>query len=403
MQIDLFFNDCRLRNEAVEGVCWMKLHEYQSKQLFKQHGIPIPRGRVATTAQEAKSIAQELGGRAVIKSQVLVGGRGKAGGIRLVHSPEEAEDAAAQVLGMEIKGLPVRKVLVDEAANIQTEIYLGVTNDRVMRCPVMIASAEGGVDIEEVARTRPEKIVRVNIDPLLGIRVHQARYLAASIELSRELWRDFISIAIGLYQTFTSADSTLAEINPLVVTGDNRLIALDGKVVLDDNGLYRHPELAEMRDIDEEVPAEREARRFGLSYVRLDGTIGCMVNGAGLAMATMDVIKLYGGEPANFLDIGGGASADKVSAALQIILKDTRVRAVMFNIFGGITRCDEVARGILSALEEVEMKLPMVVRLVGTNEKEGRKLLQEAEMATATSLADAAKRAVAMAVEGHQQ
>jgi succinyl-CoA synthetase beta subunit len=374
----------------------MKLHEYRSKKLFAEHGIPIPRGKVTMTSQEAKEIARELGGRVVIKSQVLVGGRGKAGGIRLVHTPEEAEEVAAEVLGMSIKGLPVRKILVDEAADIRSEIYLGVTNDRAARCPVMIASAEGGVEIEEVARTHPHKIVRSHIDPLLGMRDHQARYLAATIELPRALWREFIAIARGLYEAYKMTDASLAEINPLVITGDNHLIALDGKMVLDDNALYRHAELSEMRDIDEEAPAEREARAFGLSYVNLEGTIGCMVNGAGLAMATMDVIKLFGGEPANFLDIGGGASAEKVSAALRLILKDKNVKAVLFNIFGGITRCDEVARGILTALQEVECELPMVVRLVGTNEEQGRQILEEAKMLTATSLADAARKAVAL-------
>ena len=378
----------------------MKLHEYRSKQLFSKYGIPIPRGRVAMTAHEAKTIARELGGPVVIKAQVLVGGRGKAGGIRLAHTPEEAEEAATQVLGMRINGLPVRKVLVDEAAEIRSEIYLGVTNDRVIRSPVMMASAEGGVDIEEVARTHPDKIIRTYIDPLLGLRDHQARFLAVAIELARDHWREFISIACGLYRAYKSSDATLAEINPLVITGDNRLLALDGKIVLDDNALFRHSDLAEMRDIDEEEAIEREARRFGLSYVKLDGSIGCMVNGAGLAMATMDVIKLFGGEPANFLDIGGGAGADKVAAALQLILKDPNVKVVMFNIFGGITRCDEVARGILTTLEEIEPDLPMVARLVGTNEEEGRRLLAEADLVTATSLADAAEKAVEFAGKG---
>lgn len=379
----------------------MKLHEYRSKQLFSQHGIPIPRGRVAMTAQEAKAIAQELGGRTVIKAQVLVGGRGKAGGIRLVHSPEEAEEVATYVLGMQVRGLPVRRVLVDEAANIHSEIYLSVTNDRSKRCPVMIASAEGGVDIEEVARTKPEKIVRVHVDPLLGMRQYQARQLAASIELSREYWQEFGAIVRGLYETFVSTDATLAEINPLVISEGRRLLALDGKMIIDDNALFRRPELAEMRDLEEEEPTEREARRFSLSYVKLDGTIGCMVNGAGLAMATMDVIKLYGGEPANFLDIGGGAGADKVTAAFNLILKDKNVRAVLINIFGGITRCDEVARGILAAMKEVKGNLPMVVRLVGTNEEEGRHLLRNADMVVATSLGDAAQKAIQLSTEGH--
>jgi succinyl-CoA synthetase beta subunit len=378
----------------------MKLHEYRSKKLFAQHGIPIPRGRVAMTAQEAKVIAQELGGRVVIKAQVLVGGRGKAGGICLVDSPEEAEEAATRVLGMRIKGLPVRRILVDEAAHIQSEIYLSVTNDRSKRCPVMIASAEGGVDIEEVARTKPEKIVRIHVDPLLGMRQYQARQLAASIELSRECWQEFANIVRGLYQTFVNTDATLAEINPLVISEDNHLLALDGKMIIDDNALFRRPELAEMRDMEEEKPAEREARRFGLSFVKLDGNIGCMVNGAGLAMATMDVIKLCGGSPANFLDIGGGAGADKVAAAFNLILKDKGVRAVLINIFGGITRCDEVARGILTALKTVEGKIPMVVRLVGTNEEQGRHLLRDAKMVVAASLGDAAQKAIQLSAEG---
>ncbi len=377
----------------------MKLHEYQSKQIFADYGIPILPGRVAMTATEARTIAEELGGQAVVKSQVLVGGRGKAGGIRLVHTPEEAEDAATQILGMHIKGLPVRRVLVDQAVEIATEIYLGITNDRSRRCPVMIASAEGGVEIEEVAKSTPEKIQRIWIDPLLGLKEYQARYLAAAAEIPRDHWRAFIKIAQGLYDAFKATDATLAEINPLVVTGQNQLVALDGKMVLDDNGLFRHPELAELRDLDEEQPEEREARKYGLSYVKLDGNIGCMVNGAGLAMATMDVIHLFGGEPANFLDIGGGASAEKVAAAIQIILKDPNVEAVLFNIFGGITRGDEVARGILSALKQYPSDVPMVVRIVGTNEEEGRRILADAEMETAISLADAAKKAV-QAVKG---
>jgi len=375
----------------------MKLHEYQSKQLFAEHGIPIPHGQMTMNASEAKSIAAELGGRVVVKSQVLVGGRGKAGGIRLVNTAEEAEEAATQILGMKIKDLPVRKVLIDEAVDIKTEIYLGITNDRTRRCPVMIASAEGGVEIEEVAKTDPDKIVRVWIDPLLGLRDYQARYLAACTEMPRENWREFMSITKGLYQTFMQTDATLAEINPLVITGEKGLMALDGKMVLDDNGLFRHPELAEMRDLDEEAAEEREARKYGLSYVKLGGEIGCMVNGAGLAMATMDVINHYGGSPANFLDIGGGASAEKVAAAIQIIIRDPNVKAVLFNIFGGITRGDEVARGILAALEKTPTKLPMVVRLVGTNAEEGRHLLAKADMETAVSLADAAQKAIAAA------
>jgi len=329
----------------------MKLHEYQSKQIFARNGIPIPKGRVAATAYEAKQIAEELGGRVVIKSQVLVGGRGKAGGIRLAKSPHEAEELATQILGMEIKGLPVRKVLVDEAASIETEIYLGITNDRAARKPVMMASAAGGVEIEQVARETPEKIIKVHIDPLLGLRDYQARDLAAGIDLPRDHWRAFGQIAHSLWQTYQNNDATLAEINPLVITSDNRLVALDGKMVVDDNALFRHPDLVEMRDLDVEAQAETEARKYGLSFIKLDGQIGCMVNGAGLAMATMDIIKFFGGEPANFLDIGGGASSEKVSAALKIILSDPNVKVILFNIFGGITRCDEVARGIVAALQ----------------------------------------------------
>ncbi len=375
----------------------MKLHEYQSKQIFSKYGVPIPKGRVAATSAEARAIAEELGGRVVIKSQVLVGGRGKAGGIRLAKDPREAEEVANQILAMEIKGLPVRKVLVDEASNIKNEIYLGITNDRAARKPVIMASSAGGVEIEEVARVTPEKIIKVHVDPLLGLKDYQARDIAAGIDLPREHWKMFGQITQGLWRAYMECDATLAEINPLVITGDNHLIALDGKMVLDDNALFRHPDLAELRDLDIEAPAEVEARKYGLSFIKLDGSIGCMVNGAGLAMTTMDIIKLFGGEPANFLDIGGGAGADKVAAAMRIILSDPNVKAVLFNVFGGITRCDEVARGILVALDEVKPKVPMVVRLVGTNAEEGRKLLENAKMITAETLADAAKKAVAAA------
>jgi succinyl-CoA synthetase beta subunit len=378
----------------------MKLHEYQSKQIFAKYGVPIPKGRVAATASEAKAIAEELGSRVVIKSQVLVGGRGKAGGIRLAKSPEEAEEMAAKILSMEIKGLPVRKVLVDEAASIENEIYLGITNDRGARKPVMMASSAGGVDIEEVARETPEKIIKVHIDPLLGLRDYQARDIAAGIDLPRELWRPFDQIAKGLWEAYVDNDATLAEINPLVVTADAKLLAVDGKMLVDDNALFRHHDLAEMRDLEAEEESEIKARNYGLSYIKLDGDIGCMVNGAGLAMTTMDIIKLFGGSPANFLDIGGGASAERVAAAMRIILSDPNVKAVLFNVFGGITRGDEVARGILAALEELQSDVPMVVRLVGTNADEGRQILAEADMITADTLADAAKKAVAVAKRG---
>lgn len=373
----------------------MKLHEYQSKQLYAEHGVPIPRGEVAETPAQVRAIAEQLGGSVAVKSQVLVGGRGKAGGIRLAKSPEEAEQLAAAILELEINGLPVRKVLVDEASEIVTEIYLGVTNDRTQGTPVIIASAEGGIEIEEVARDHPEKIVRAWVDPLIGLRDYQARNLAAAMELPRQHWGEFSRMARGLFDTYWSLDATLAEINPLVITREEKLLALDGKIVLDDNALYRHPELEELRDLDEEAPSEREARERGLSYVKLDGNIGCLVNGAGLAMATMDVIKGLGGEPANFLDIGGGADAEKVAAAIQIILSDPDVHAMMFNIFGGITRCDEVARGILMALEEVSREVYLVTRLVGTNEELGRRILAEAKMDTAWSLVEAAEMVIA--------
>ncbi len=375
----------------------MKLHEYQSKQIFSKYGIPIPKGRVASTAGEAKSIAEELGGRVVVKAQVLVGGRGKAGGVQLAHNPAEAEQVATRILAMEIKGLPVRKVLVDEAAAIDTEIYFSITNDRAARKPVMIASAAGGMEIEEVAAKSPENIIKVNIDPLLGLRDFQARDIAVGIDLPRESWKDFSAIAAGLWRVYTENDASLAEINPLVITKQKTLLALDGKMIIDDNALYRHGDLTEMCDIDEEAPAETEARKYGLSFIKLDGNIGCMVNGAGLAMTSRDIIKLFGGAPANFLDIGGGANADKVAAAMRIILSDPNVKAILLNIFGGITRCDEVARGILEATAQTRAKAPMVVRLVGTNAAEGQRLLADAKMITANTLVDAAKKAIAAA------
>lgn len=378
----------------------MKLHEYQSKQIFARYGIAIPKGKIASSALEVKQIAEELGKPVVIKSQVLVGGRGKAGGIRLAKNPSEAEEVATQVLAMNIKGLPVRKVLVDEAASIESEIYLGITNDRAARRPVMMSSAAGGVEIEEVARQTPEKIIKIYIDPMLGLRDYQARDIAAGIDLSHEYWKDFSSISNGLWRAYKENDATLAEINPLVITQEHRLLALDGKMLIDDNALFRHPDLSEMREQDIEAASEIEARKYGLSYIKLDGNIGCMVNGAGLAMTTMDIIKLYGGEPANFLDIGGGAHADKVAAALKIILGDPNVKAVLFNVFGGITRCDEVAQGIIHALKEVKTNVPMVTRLVGTNAREGRNILSSASMITADTLVEAAQKAVQVAKGG---
>jgi succinyl-CoA synthetase beta subunit len=375
----------------------MKLQEYQSKRIFAQYGVPVPEGRIATTPQEAWEIAKRLSKPVVVKAQVLVGGRGKAGGIRLAATPEEAETVAAQILSMDLKGLHVRNVLVEEASDIASEIYLSVVIDRAAKRPVMMVSSEGGVEIEEVARTTPEKIIKIFVDPFLGLQDYQVREAAYGIGLGSDLVRGFLKVAKGLYAAFTKSDASLAEINPLVVTAGRTLLAVDAKMLLDDNALSRHPDLSEMRSLEEEMPAERKARGYGMSYVQLDGTIGCMVNGAGLAMATMDLTKLYGGAPANFLDIGGGAKADKVAAALRLILSDENVRAVLFNIFGGITRCDEVARGILAALEEVKTDVPMIARLVGTNEEEGRAILAEAEMITAATLEEAAQKAVAAA------
>jgi succinyl-CoA synthetase beta subunit len=376
----------------------VNLHEYQAKRLFAEHGVPIPNGDVATSPDEARSIARELGGKVVVKAQVLTGGRGKAGGVKLADNPDEAENRAREILGMDIKGFTVHKVLVDEQApGIEHELYLAVLIDREKRLPMMMGSAAGGMDIEEVAATTPEKIVRVHIDPTLGLRGYQTTYLAAGMDLPRELWRDFHKIADGLYRTFIRSDASLAEINPLVITGEGTLLAVDGKMSIDDNALFRQPRLAEMRDTQEEPPAEREARANGLSYIKLDGEIGCMVNGAGLAMATMDIIKLFGGEPANFLDIGGNATTESVTAALRIILSDPNVKAVLFNIFGGIVRGDEVAQGIVAALEQVETDVPMVVRLLGTNAEEGMRILSEANMETATTLTEAAQKAVAAA------
>ncbi|NPV84819.1 MAG: ADP-forming succinate--CoA ligase subunit beta [Anaerolineae bacterium] len=378
----------------------MRLHEYQSKQLFSKYGIPIPRGRVVSSADEARQVADELGGRVVVKAQVLVGGRGKAGGIRLAKTPEEVENHARQILDMSIKGLAVHKLLVDEGINIAKEIYLGVTNDRAVRLPVVLASSEGGMDIEEVARRTPEKIIRTYVDPLLGLREYQIRDIAVAIDLPKDYWRVFMGIARGLWSLYVECDATLAEINPLVITKEEQVVALDGKVIIDDNALFRHVDLAEMRDLSAENPAEVEARKYGLSYVKLAGKIGCLVNGAGLAMATLDLIKLCGGEPANFLDIGGGACAEKVTAALRIILSDPDVAAILINIFGGITRCDEVARGIVGALSEVKAKPPMVIRLVGTNAEEGRQLLADAHLVTAETLEEAAEKAVELAAGG---
>lgn len=376
----------------------MNLHEYQAKRLFAEHGVPIPNGEVATTPQQAREITRDLGGKVVVKAQVHTGGRGKAGGVKLASSPDEAERAAAQILGMDIKGLTVHKVLIDEQApGIEQEIYLAVLIDRGRRLPMIMASAAGGMDIEEVAEETPEKIIRVHVNPALGVRGYQTTYIANEIDLPHELWKDFHKLVVSLYKCFVSNDASLTEVNPLVITGQGKLLALDGKMSIDDNALARQPRLAEMRDVDEEPASEREARTAGINFIQLDGNIGCMVNGAGLAMATMDIIKLFGGEPANFLDIGGGAKADQVATGLRLILSDPNVEAVLFNIFGGITRGDEVAKGIIQALGQIDTDVPMVVRLAGTNAEEGRAILADAEMETAVTLSDAASKAVAAA------
>jgi succinyl-CoA synthetase beta subunit len=379
----------------------MKLHEYQARDLLAKYGIPVTGGGVASTPAEARAIAEQIGKRVVVKAQVFVGGRGKAGGVKLADTPEEAEQVASQILGMNIKGLTVEKVLVAEAITYQKEIYLSAILDRGTKQVMMIASAEGGVEIEEVAKTNPDAIVKIAAHPTLGLQDYQAKELAFGIGLADgKQARQFAQIATALYKVFLANDASLAEINPLVIREDGSLQALDSKVLLDDSALFRHRDLEAMRDSSDEPEAERQARAADITFIKLDGTIGCMVNGAGLAMATMDVVKLYGGEPANFLDIGGGAGKEKVKAALQIILADPNVKAVMINIFGGITRVDEVARGIIAALEEVDTDVPMVARLTGTNEEEGRKLLAESRLIPAATLAEAAQKAVAAAQAG---
>ncbi len=382
----------------------MDLHEHQSKTLFKQYGIPTPMGDVAFTPEEAEAIAERLGGKVVVKSQVLTGGRGKAGGVKVALNAADAKEKAAAILGMKIKHLTVGKVLIDPASTIVKEIYLGITNDRKAGKPVLIASSEGGMDIEEVARTNPDAVIREHIDPVYGLQGYQITVVAGAMNLPREHWKAFGQIARGLYNCYHENDATLAEINPLIINGDNQLVALDGKVSIDDNALFRHPELASLRDTTAEAEAETLAREADISYVKLDGQIGCMVNGAGLAMTTMDMTMLYGADkgvgPANFLDIGGGAKADKVAKALRIILSDPNVKSVLINIFGGITRCDEVAKGMIEAYNEVQPTVPIVIRLQGTNAKEGREIINAANISTlvaAATLTEAAQKAVAAA------
>jgi succinyl-CoA synthetase beta subunit len=384
----------------------LKLHEYQSKFLFREFGIPIPQGKVATSADEAYDIAGALGGTVVVKAQVHVGGRGKAGGVKLARDADEAKDHAAGILGMDIKGLTVERVLIDPGADIQQEIYLAITNDRGASMPLIMASMEGGMDIEELNRERPDAIIREHIDPILGLQDYQMTHIASAMGMPRAHWRSFGRILSGLYRCYHESDAELAEINPLVITGEGELLAVDGKVIIDDNALYRQPALTEQRDTSGEPESERQAREAGITYIKLDGQIGCMVNGAGLAMTTMDMTKLYGDAdgigPANFLDIGGGASPEQVAAALRIILSDANVKCVLFNIFGGITRCDEVARGILTAYNEVNPDVPMVIRLQGTNAAAGNEIISRAQIPhiiSAETLTEAAQRAVAAVKE----
>ena len=373
----------------------MKIHEYQAKDIFSQFTIPIPQETLCTTVAEVTQ-AFPAYGNAAIKSQVLVGGRGKAGGIRLANSLQEAEDAANHILGMQIKGLTVEKVLVSEAVDIVKEVYVGITTDRNSKGLVIMASTEGGVEIEEVARTDPEKILRVAVNPAVGLFDFQARNLAFQLFPEKPLALQAAAIIKNLYRCYMATDASLAEINPLVVTGDGKLLALDAKINFDDNALYRHQEFEALRDATEDEKKELDAKDKGLSYIKLDGNIGCMVNGAGLAMATMDIIKLYGGQPANFLDVGGSSNPQKVVDAVNILLSDSNVNVIMINIFGGITRCDDVARGLLTAMDQLDIPVPIVVRLTGTNEEAGHEILKtSSRLIVAASMSDAAQKAIA--------
>jgi succinyl-CoA synthetase beta subunit len=373
----------------------LKLQEYRSKEILAAHGVPLLAGEIATTPEEARLAAERIGGQVVVKAQVLVGGRGKAGGVKLAADADDAEQRAREILGLDIKGITVRTVLVAPAADIAKEYYLGLILDRAAKAITVIASAEGGVEIEETAKTNPDAILRLPLHPLLGLQDHDTRRVFYFLGLPAELRKPFASVLQGLYASFVESDADLAEINPLAITAKGELLALDAKIVLDDSALFRHPDLEQMRDLNEEEASEVEARAAGISFIKLDGDIGCMVNGAGLAMTTMDLVKLAGGEPANFLDIGGGAKAERVAAAFKIILSDPNVKAILVNIFGGITRGDEVARGIVEARRGLEREVPMVVRIVGTNSEEAKPILAQANLITADSLDDAAAKAVA--------
>lgn len=384
----------------------MKIHEYQAKQLFREFGVPVPKGFMAEDAAQARTYADQLGYPCVIKAQVHAGGRGKAGGVKLAKTSDEAQQHAQSILGMKLvsrqtgpEGKIVNKILVEQGLNIATELYLAIIVDREQEMPVIIASSEGGMEIEEVARENPQLIFKAYIHPVTGLSGFHSRQLAFKLGLNKGQQKKFAKLLSNLYRLFMEKDASLVEINPLIVTADDEVIALDAKVNFDDNGLPRHPELAELRDISEEEPLEVEASKHDLNYIKLDGNIGCMVNGAGLAMATMDIIKYYGGEPANFLDVGGGTSVERVREAFRILLSDQNVRAVFVNIFGGIVRTDLVANGIVKAIEGMDVGVPIVIRLVGTNEEEGRRIIEESGMnfVTEISLPAAAQKAVELA------
>jgi succinyl-CoA synthetase beta subunit len=362
----------------------MKIHEYQAKDIFSRYGIPVPEGGVASTPEEARSIAERLGGKVVVKAQVHAGGRGKAGGIKVVDSPELAEQAAASLLNTHIvthqtgpEGVPISKVLVEEVATVEKELYLAVVVDGSAKAPVIIASEAGGVEIEEVAFNTPEKILQVRVDPVVGFQPFMGRNVAYGIHLPNDLVRPAAGLIANLYRVFAEEDASLAEINPLVITSDQRLLALDAKLDLEDDALFRHASNRDLQDPEQEDSLEVEAGKFDISYVKLDGDVGCMVNGAGLAMATMDIIKTAGAAPANFLDIGGGADEEKVAQALKLIVADPNVKRVLINIFGGILRCDVAGRGIVQAYQELNIQMPMVVRMRGTNVDEGRQILMD--------------------------
>jgi succinyl-CoA synthetase beta subunit len=388
----------------------LKIHEYQAKQILKQYGVDVPRGEVAFSPKEAAAVALRLGGKVVLKAQIHAGGRGKGGGVKVASGPAEAETIASSILGMTLKtpqtgpqGKTVRRLLVEETLAIGRELYLGMTLDRARSQPVVMACAEGGMDIEEIAAKRPEAILVEPVDPLVGLRPYQARALAYGLGLEGEQVKSASKLLAALARLYEATDASLVEINPLVVTADTgALLALDAKMSFDDNALYRHPEIRELRDPDEEEPLEVEASAHALNYIKLDGNVGCMVNGAGLAMATMDIIQHVGGTPANFLDVGGGASSDQVAAAFRILTADRNVRAVLINIFGGILRVDVLAKGLIDAVRKVAPKIPIVVRLEGTNVEEGKRLIAEAGLAVtvADGMLDAAKKVVALAKEG---